>query len=57
MADQLLREVDVLASDVNRNYVPGHKMRGSVSLSALLSQTCRSGESTIATEALLKNAG
>jgi hypothetical protein len=34
----LLREVDVLASDVNRNYVPGHKNGGSVSFYALLNQ-------------------
>ena len=38
MADQLLREVDVLASDVNRNDVPGHKKGGSVSFYALLNQ-------------------
>jgi len=38
VADLLLREVDVLASDVNRNYVPGHKKGGSVSFYALLNQ-------------------
>jgi hypothetical protein len=36
VADQLLREVDVLASDVNRKYVPGHKKGGSVSFYVLL---------------------
>ena len=36
VVDQLLREVDLLASDVNRNYVPGHKKGGSVSFYALL---------------------
>ncbi len=35
MADQLHCEVDVLASDVNRNYVPGHRMGGSASFYAL----------------------
>jgi len=34
----LLREVDVLVSDVNRNYVPGHKKGGSASFYALLNQ-------------------
>jgi len=38
MADQLHCEVDVLASDVNRHYVPGHKMGGSASFYALLNQ-------------------
>jgi hypothetical protein len=38
VANLLLREVDVLASDVNRNYVPGHKKGGSVSYYALLNQ-------------------
>jgi len=38
VVDQLLREVDVLASDVNRKYVPGHKKGGSVSFYALLNQ-------------------
>jgi hypothetical protein len=38
VADQLLREVDVLASDVNRNDVPGHKKEGSVSFYALPNQ-------------------
>ena len=38
VVDQLLREVDVLTPDVNRNYVPGHKKGGSVSFYALLSQ-------------------
>ena len=38
VADQLLREVEVLASDVNRKYVPGHKKGGSVSFYALLNQ-------------------
>ena len=36
--DQLLREVDVLAPDVNRKYVSGHKKGGSVSFYAMLSQ-------------------
>jgi hypothetical protein len=38
VVDRLLREVYVLASDVNRNYVPGHKKEGSVSFYALLNQ-------------------
>lgn len=38
VTDHLLREVDVLASDVNRNYVPGHKKGGSVSFYSLLNQ-------------------
>ena len=38
VVDQLLREVDVLMPDVNRNYVPGHKKGGSVSFYALLRQ-------------------
>jgi hypothetical protein len=38
VVNQLLREMDVLASDVNRKYVPGHKKGGSVSFYALLNQ-------------------
>ena len=38
VVDQLLREVDVLMPDVNRNYVPEHKKGGSVSFYALLRQ-------------------
>jgi hypothetical protein len=38
MADQLFGEVEVLVSDVNRNYVPGHKKGGSASFYALLNQ-------------------
>lgn len=38
VVDQLLREVDVLTPDVNRNYVPGHKKGGSVSFYSILSQ-------------------
>ena len=38
VVDQLLREVDVLAPDVNRNYVPGHKKGGSISFYAMLRQ-------------------
>ncbi len=38
VTDHLLREVDVLASDVNRNYVPGHKKGCSVSFYSLLNQ-------------------
>ena len=38
MADQLLREVDLLPSDVNRKYVPGHNKEGSISFYALLNQ-------------------
>ena len=36
--DQLLREVDSLTPDVNRNYVPGHKKGASVSFYAILRQ-------------------
>lgn len=36
--DQLLREVDSLTPDVNRNYVPGHNKEGSVSFYAILRQ-------------------
>jgi len=36
--DQLLRELEVLTPDVNRNYVPGHKKGGSVSFYSILSQ-------------------
>ena len=36
--DQLLREVDALALDVNRNYIPGYKKGGSVSFYAQLNQ-------------------
>jgi alkylated DNA repair dioxygenase AlkB len=36
VVNQLLREMDVLASDVNRKYVPGHKKGGSVSFYVLL---------------------
>lgn len=38
VVDQLLREVDVLTPDVNRNYVPGHKKGGSVGFYSMLSQ-------------------
>jgi alkylated DNA repair dioxygenase AlkB len=38
VVDQLLREVDVLTPDVNRNYVSGHKKGGSVSFYVLLNQ-------------------
>ena len=38
VVDQLLHEVNLLAPDVNRNYVPGHKKGGSVSFYALLSR-------------------
>jgi hypothetical protein len=38
IADHLLHELDVLASNVNRNYVPGHQKRGSASFYALLNQ-------------------
>lgn len=38
VADQLLREVDVLASDVNRNCVLGQKKECSVSFYTLLNQ-------------------
>ena len=38
VVDQLLREVDVLTPDVNRNYVPGHKKGGSVGFYSILSQ-------------------
>lgn len=38
VVDQLLLEVDSLASGVNRNYVSGHKKGGSVSFYALLNQ-------------------
>src|SRR3990167_2174138 len=41
--DQLLREVDVLTPDVNRNYVPGHKKGGSVrSEERRVGKECRS---------------
>ena len=36
--DRLLRELDVLTPDVNRNYVPGHKKGGSVGFYSILSQ-------------------
>ncbi|MBI4000240.1 MAG: 2OG-Fe(II) oxygenase [Nitrospira defluvii] len=35
---QFLHEVDLLADDVNRNYIPGHKKGGSVSFYALLNK-------------------
>ena len=38
VVDQLLREVDQLTPNVNRNYVPGHKKGGSVSFYTILSQ-------------------
>ena len=38
VVDQLLCEVDLLAPEVNRNYIPGHKKGGSVSFYALLNQ-------------------
>jgi hypothetical protein len=38
VADQLLCEVSVQASDVNRNDVSGHKKESSVSFYALLDQ-------------------
>ncbi len=38
VVDRLLDEVDVLTSDVNRNYVPGHKKGGSVSFYAIVSR-------------------
>ena len=38
MAEQLLCEVDVLASDVNRHYVSGQKIGSSASFYALLNR-------------------